>query len=414
MPTARKVEQHSLLKQIHFLHPLLILLVMLLIHGCAVRPFPNAPIKYFYIDKTGKKVLDGIGYYGDSFHEGLALVCDEYRDDGDLQPFRYIDHSGKTRFTITAYEAHPFSEGLATIRAKVNGVQGGCAGYIDKNGHWTLAPRFYGYGDSFSDGLALVSTPDWKLQYIDHTGKQQIDADKTFASYRPRPWHQALRPFSEGRALVIIGRDRDQTPWQYGYIDKHGNWKIELNELGGAQFCEGLARRFRTGHPREKVRNGKVRATFIDSTGKEILKLPHDAGNFSEGLCSIADHRISCDLTTIRYADDTSTRGRGYKQGYCNRNGDVVIKPQFEYAREFSDGLAAVLIDGKFGYIDKTGKLVISPQFAYAGDFSEGMAVVVPFDKQRRRPMLKLWGQPSGKYFARERVEWVAPEAISD
>ena len=396
-------------QKIRVLPPLLALLVLIAVHGCAIRPDASAPIKYFYIDKTGKKVLDGIGYYGDSFHEGLAIVCDEYRDDGAVQPFRYIDHSGKTRFKISAYEAYPFSEGLALVRAKVVDVKGGCAGYIDKQGKWVLAPRFCGYGDSFSDGLALTSTPDWKkLQYIDHSGNQVIDASKTFASCNPSPWHQNLRPFSEGRALVIIGDVRDSrslTPWRYGYIDKNGNWKIALSELGGSPFCEGLAHRFWTRRP-----PGKTRSIFVDDSGKELLKVPYHASNlsgFSDGLCAVSV-RTTSDQSSHR-AGDTN-----FKYGYCDRNGHLVVEPKYDQAGEFSEGLAAVTIDGKVGYIDTKGKLVISPQFAYAGDFSEGLAVAIPFAEGGSSPELKLWGAPTGKYFARQRIEWIEPESRSD
>lgn len=42
----------------------------------------------------------------------------------------------------------------------------------------------------------------------------------------------------------------------------------------------------------------------------------------------------------------------------------------------FSEGLAAVRVDGKWGYADRTGKLVIPAQFTWANDFSEGLARV--------------------------------------
>lgn len=349
------------------------------------------PVKYFYIDKTGNKVLDGIGFYGDSFKEGLALTCDEYHDDGEIKPFRYIDRTGKTKFTISAYKARPFSEGVAAIQAKVPEINGGCPGYINKEGKWAIPPRFYGYGDSFSDGLALESTPDWKLQYIDHSGSQRIDAFEQFKSYnKPKPpWIENLRPFSDGLAMVRIGdytdpRDKTADPCQFGYINKDGEWNIKLKELWGTAFYEGLAKRSSP---------GASESIFTDTSGKEVLRLPYYARNFSEGLCAIADHG--------RY-------------GYCDRSGRIVIKPQYENAQEFSEGLAAVIIDGKAGYLDSKGTMVISPQFAYAGDFSEGLAVVVPFDKHHLKPRLTLWGQPSGKYFARERTKWIEEEPRSD
>ena len=64
------------------------------------------------------------------------------------------------------------------------------------------------------------------------------------------------------------------------------------------------------------------------------------------------------------------------KIGYIDVNGNVAIKPIFNGAGDFSEGLAAVRINGKYGYIDTTGKFVIPQQFDYAMPFHEGFAVV--------------------------------------
>lgn len=51
----------------------------------------------------------------------------------------------------------------------------------------------------------------------------------------------------------------------------------------------------------------------------------------------------------------------GDKWGYIDTTGKFVINPQFDEARLFQEGLAAVEIGGKWGEIDKTGKIVINP-----------------------------------------------------
>lgn len=52
------------------------------------------------------------------------------------------------------------------------------------------------------------------------------------------------------------------------------------------------------------------------------------------------------------------------KWGYMDKDGNVVINPQFDDAGPFSEGLAAVRIgnddSGQYGYIDKAGKMVWS------------------------------------------------------
>jgi len=62
--------------------------------------------------------------------------------------------------------------------------------------------------------------------------------------------------------------------------------------------------------------------------------------------------------------------------GYIDQHGNVVIQAQFDNAMDFSEGMARVLLRGKWGYIDRAGTVMIQPQFSEAGDFSEGLALV--------------------------------------
>lgn len=62
--------------------------------------------------------------------------------------------------------------------------------------------------------------------------------------------------------------------------------------------------------------------------------------------------------------------------GYIDKTGKLVIAPQFDWAREFSDGLAQIRMAGRDGYIDKSGKIVVLPSFENSGAFHDGMAIV--------------------------------------
>lgn len=73
--------------------------------------------------------------------------------------------------------------------------------------------------------------------------------------------------------------------------------------------------------------------------------------------------------------------------GYKDYLGNVVIKPQFSYANDFSEGLAAASstfeevdggykLRGKMGYIDAAGKFVIPEQYDNTYDFHNGIALV--------------------------------------
>lgn len=83
-----------------------------------------------------------------------------------------------------------------------------------------------------------------------------------------------------------------------------------------------------------------------------------------------------------RYTESQETNEELYvmrdngRYGYINRSGLVVIKPQFEDAYSFSEGLARVAVQHKYGFIDKAGNVVIEPVFDDAGDFVEGFVRV--------------------------------------
>src|SRR5262245_58232100 len=58
------------------------------------------------------------------------------------------------------------------------------------------------------------------------------------------------------------------------------------------------------------------------------------------------------------------------KFGYIDESGRVVIKPQFDSAYPFSEGLAAVQVGNKAGFIDESGQIVIPLQYHFASSFS--------------------------------------------
>jgi hypothetical protein len=58
------------------------------------------------------------------------------------------------------------------------------------------------------------------------------------------------------------------------------------------------------------------------------------------------------------------------KWGYIDSEGKVVIKPAFDYAWDFSNGVGRFRQAGKYGFVNAAGEIVIQPTLTFADNFS--------------------------------------------
>ena len=69
------------------------------------------------------------------------------------------------------------------------------------------------------------------------------------------------------------------------------------------------------------------------------------------------------------------------KYGYV-KNGQMVIKANYDYASEFSEGLARVGKNGKYGFVNEKGKVIVPIRYVAASNFNYGLAVVKTVDNK--------------------------------
>jgi acyl-CoA synthetase (AMP-forming)/AMP-acid ligase II len=174
-------------------------------------------------------------------------------------------------------------------------------------------------------------------------------------------------PFEYGYSVfrysdgVICCVKRQDDVWCY--FDREGKLLFSSKDGGPSQFHDGFACKYSS-------ETGKY--YFIDKKGEKAFggKMWEWAQDFSDGMASVFD-------------------GRGW--GFINTEGELVIPCEYESAAEqnpggFSEGLAAVVIVPErelFGYIDKTGKQVFPNLYFADTEFSEGLAWV--FDRESQR-----------------------------
>jgi hypothetical protein len=220
-------------------------------------------------------------------------------------------------------------------------------GFIDNTGKIIIKPE-YDYVGDFSEGLAVIEI-NKKYGFIDSLGNIKIFPEFDYAD-----------DFSNGFALIEIDQNR-------GYINKEGKKIVPPKYKKAFSYENGFA---------------GVRGQTDDSwqilnlTGNEIVKFSLcRKPKYSEGLFLTEVPNV-CEI-----GDISKMMSEKNRFGFIDTTGKWVIQPTYAAASLFSEGLAAVEINGKYGFIDKNGKVIIEPKFDYVNSFHEGLAMFYKYNK---------------------------------
>jgi methyl coenzyme M reductase subunit D len=196
---------------------------------------------------------------------------------------------------------------------------------------------------------------------------------------------------------------QNKTTKKWGYVNKRGKKVIPFKYEFAMEFCEGLAAVNLGGELKRAVISSEMSLIhidviggkwgYIDETGKEVISFKYDkASGFHESLAIVGlngkygfidktgNEVMPCKYDSI-YLTSTTTYGAGVRTTELMVSGFTISKMDEHLMSSttqiFSEGLAAVRLNGKWGHVDKTGQEIISCKYDdKIGNFSNNMAQV--------------------------------------
>ncbi len=294
-----------------------------------------------FMNGLGEPVfVDGAGAI-EEFRHGYALVyLISFPGMPELSAhswYNFIDTDGSYVLNRPLAECPiGISEGIITY------CEDGLYGFMNLNGTVLMAPAYVDAG-VFSEGLAYVQNADGEIGYVDRGGTVVIPFQKGLYGGEFQNGIASFTGTNEKEGLIdTSGTLLTSIKYDSAVYDEESNtWEMKRGGITDVYFpdqkllaagftlvTEQLptsvigARRFRQRLTVADVSDGKVQWHDFDDYFSDS----------SEGLLLVRDNGAF---------------------GYVDLRGNWVIAPQFEEAKPFSDGKAAVCLNGQWGYIRK-------------------------------------------------------------
>lgn len=281
-----------------------------------------------FIDKTGKYKIPAQYISATYFSGGLAFVVPE----GGFPTC--IDKEGNVKFSLKdAHSADQFFDGIALFsvvdkeklkKDKYHNQDDNLKwGWINTSGE-IIIPAQFEDANQFSEGLSLVKK-DGKWGYINQKGEMVIP-----------PKFEDAGDFFSNRAFV-----QEEKDGLYGYINRKGEYVIAPQFKKAKPFSNGLA----------IVKVDWQDPKCIDRAGKVMFDaIPYDNDSIPLNI-----ENFSSNLATFRYYRDN--------MGCIDREGKVVIKPNFRRIAPFYGDMAFATKEYLWGIINKEGQFIVPEKF---------------------------------------------------
>ena len=216
---------------------------------------------------------------------------------------------------------------------------------------------------------SAVTTAEDEIYFVDASGNRTMN-------YKGEEAAQELGLFTANRYWAKIGD-------VYAYYNEKGeklsdNYQRAVNFNGDFAMVQQNDRWTLVNSKFEQIGDKEYANIIIDDNGYAIRKgllfanyegkgyqlTNTDGETVSEEYYE--DARLMIDGTYAAVQKDG-------KWGFIDAEGKVVIEPQYDDARSFSNGYAAVQKDGKWGFINSDNEMVIEPEFEDARGFNSLM-----------------------------------------
>ncbi len=188
---------------------------------------------------------------------------------------------------------------------------------------------------------------------------------------------------------IVTTKDKKQIKYKFDYISKSKENVI--------RFCSGCYVNYEGDWANPKVENGKW--GYLNTNATLLLDPNFDfCTDFSndraivqyKGLFGLinssANFILKPEYQNLSFVENTDNQYIKFdvkkeKFGLIREDGKLLTSINFEKIFPFHDGLARVMIQGKYGYIDSSQTLVIPAIYDNANDFEENMAAVFTKNK---------------------------------